>query len=864
MKKNKSVSFFITLFSFVFLFTSCFDMFLTDPLHIVYIEPHLSSSSTELYVGDVLYLDWYYQYQDEEYAHLVSSTGDWDLFNIKSSNNSVISVGKNGKITALSEGSAKIYVSVINNYTYSGFTLNFTVQEDLFYSRVISYIKLDKTKLTLNIDSSYNLYYNLYSFDGYPYVGAVTVQSSDSNVFTASTVSDFAGYIVISPVNQGSATLTVTAKDYPNVKSVTCSINVKDNFVSTGKTKKVNLSESALSLDKSETCQLFASSLDVNGSTVTDSISWSSSNSNIATVSKGLVTGISNGTAIITATSRDNPGISKDCVVTVSNNNFIQISNIQFSSAEYKITRGESLTITVQTTPARFTKPLDWSQNSTILSLTPSDQDFSTCVVKGLTEGTCALNVKSSDGNAGATCIITVTKPAEGHAKQYFWGTWVRMDKGTEITINEDSISADGTKYAIFASSTNDILNFNGSIDGMKSFTKKSKNVMEAKKGDAIIPFYRKGGTDLEYTLKVVGFVKSSNRAAGSITDDIEEMEGLEGLTVIGTSPQFPNYETKGTTDSSGEVSLKAPTQGDIQTVTVQIDDSNKITVENLKIENDKTDMGIIPIVDDDTPILKVSGYIDETQKTNGYMYSENSYIMTVNIKNISNITAYPSVLEITAEDDSIISIEGVDSPDGISTPNSFTIPTLKGGKALERKIKVNVKSFSDAYVNTRILVNVHSPIGIWKDYIPLRVYSGNATFTIAASGDYNPKAALNGFIIYPDGNNQFFTVSNGNYKQIKVPRFKSNDSYMLVFSGATTEGMLDETTELYYTVSLNDQKQEFTYNNLDADEKFKLIYYGDDPDGNETEDTPYTVTGNFEAYIAEGDIDFYKVQLTD
>ena len=858
MKKNRSISSFITVFSFVFLFTSCFDDFLTDPLHIIYIEPKLPTSSTELYVGDILELDWYYQYLDEDYAYLVSETGDWDLFTIRSSNNSVISIGKNGKITALSEGSATIYVKVKNNYSYLGFSLNFSVKEDIFYSHVISYIKLNKTKLTLNIDSSYNLYYNLYSFDGYPYAGAVTVKTSDPTIFTASTVSDYAGYIVISPVNQGSATLTVTARDYPDVKSVTCAISVKDNFNATGRTRTVNLSESSLLLDKNESCQLFASSLDAIGSTVTDSISWSSSNSNIATVSKGLVTGISNGTAIITATSRDNPGISKDCVVTVSNNNFIQISNIQFSSAEYKITRGESLTITVQTTPARFTKPLDWSQNSTILSLTPSDQDYSTCVVKGLTEGTCALNVKSSDGNAGATCIITVTKPAEGHAKQYFWGTWVRMDKGTEITINEDSISAGGTEYTIFASSTDDVLNFNGSIDGMKSFTKKSKNVMEAKKGDAIIPFYRKGGTNLEYTLKVVGFAESASRAAGSTT------VGKAGIKVKGTTPRFPNYETEGTTDSSGEVSLMAPTQGDVQTVTVQIDDSNKITIENLKIENDKTDLGIIPIVEEDAPVLKVSGYIDETQKTDGYLYSGESYIMTVNIKNISNITAYPSVLEIKAKDDSIISIEGLDTSDGISTPNSFTIPTLKGGKALVRKIKVNVKNFSDAYINTRILVNVHSTIGIWEDYIPIRVYSGKATFTIAASGDYNPKAALNGFIIYPDGNNQFFSVPNGKDKQVTVPRFKSNDSYMLVFSGATTDGMLDETTELYYTVSLNDQKQDFTYNDLEAEDKFELIYYGGDPEGNETEDTPFTVEGNFEAYIAEGDIDFYKVQLKD
>ena len=858
MKKKISVTILLALLSFTFLFSSCFGDYFSDSGQIEYVEPYLSTYSTDLVVGDILYLDWYYQYQDDDYAYLVSSTGAWDLFRFWSSDTSVISVGQHGKITAKAPGTATIYVNAKNSHSYySGFSITYTVTEDIFLSRELAYMELEKSRLTLNIDSIYNMYYYLYSFDGYLYGGAVTVKSSDTSVFTASTVSTYAGYVVITPVDQGTATLTVTSKDKPSI-SATCSITIKDNFVPTGKVRKINLSETELSLDKNESFQLFATSFDAYGYAIEDPVTWSSNNTSVAEVSKGVVTGISRGTTIITAKSRDNPNISTSCYVTVSSENYIKITDIQFTSETYKITRGESLSIKVQTNPSSFTKPLDWSQSSTILSLAPSEQDYSTCVVSALAEGTCVLSVKSADGNAYANCTITVTKPAEGNAKQYFWGTWVRMDKGTEIVIDEKKVSADGTDYSIFATSTNEVLNINGSIGGIKSFTKKSKNVMEAKIGDAVIPFYRKGGTNLEYTLKVVGFADTVSRAAGSTT------VGKAGIKVKGTSTRYTNYEDEGTTDASGEVSLTAPTQGDIQTVTVQIDDSNKITVENLKIENDKTYMGIIPIVEENTPILKVSGYIDETQKTDGYMYSENSYIMTVNIKNISNITAYPSVLEIKAEDDSIISIEGVDGSDGISTPSSFTIPTLKGGKALVRKIKVNVKNFSDAYINTRILVNVHSTIGVWEDYIPLRVYSGNATFTIAASGEYNPKAALNGFIIYPDGNNQFFTVKNGDSIPVIVPRFKSNDSYMLVFSGATTDGMLDETTELYYTVSLNEQEQPFTYNNLDAEEKFKIIYYGGDPDGNETEDTPCTVKGNFEAYIAEGDIDFYTVQLTD
>ena len=127
-----------------------------------------------------------------------------------------------------------------------------------------------------------------------------------------------------------------------------------------------------------------------------------------------------------------------------------------------------------------------------------------------------------------------------------------------------------------------------------------------------------------------------------------------------------------------------------------------------------------------------------------------------------------------------------------------------------------------------------------WEDYIPLRVHKKNTTFTIAASSPMNNySAALNGFIIYPDGNNQFFTVSHNSSKQIQVPMFKQNDSYIFVFSGATTDGTLDKTTELYYTVSFDMYKKGFTYDSSsDPFEVLNIMNFGEANGGNETEDT--------------------------
>jgi len=68
----------------------------------------------------------------------------------------------------------------------------------------------------------------------------------------------------------------------------------------------ITLSDCESAIETGTTCQLTASCLDQFGASIScGTISWSSSNPAVATVnsSTGLVTGVSNGTAIITATS---------------------------------------------------------------------------------------------------------------------------------------------------------------------------------------------------------------------------------------------------------------------------------------------------------------------------------------------------------------------------------------------------------------------------------------------------------------------------------------------------------------------------------------------------------------------------------
>ena len=62
--------------------------------------------------------------------------------------------------------------------------------------------------------------------------------------------------------------------------------------------------------------------------------------------------------------------------------------------------------------------------------------------------------------------------------------------------------------------------------------------------------------------------------------------------------------------------------------------------------------------------------------------------------------------------------------------------------------------------------------------------------------------------IVYPDGKSQFISIPDNGYKSIYVPTFKNDSSYLLAFSGATVQGSLDASTEMYYTISVGKEEK--------------------------------------------------------
>lgn len=437
------------------------------------------------------------------------------------------------------------------------------------------------------------------------------------------------------------------------------------------------------------------------------------------------------------------------------------------------------------------------------------------------------------------------SSPAAALVNQFFWGQWQRMDNGKSYYINENNVKTDERFYSATSSSENYL-----NVEGLGRFEKQTDSVII----NNSIPYFRKGGTNLSYKMKLVGFEDSINRAARAASS-----ASLSGYTITGTSEQFESFTSEAVSDEEGTVTLTAPTSGDVQTITVTSGDDTIVVVPGIKVETDGSNMGTIPISQEGQYSLKVTGTIEDTEKDDGYLYGNNykSYPMTLTITNVSDVVSAPSVCTITAEDSRVT----VSSADGSDITGGVLISTLKSGFTKTILLSVTCGMLTESYLDTGLIVTVKNAVTekTWQDYVPLRFFKGLVPITVAAeSVEENADAALNGFVIYPDGNSQFFSVPDKGDKTIYVPTFGIDQPYTLAFSGATIEGSLSKSTEMLYTVASGTcAKKEI---DTAAMAFIDAVQYGETGSGNGSEDNATVADSEFEAYLADGDVDFYEM----
>ena len=138
--------------------------------------------------------------------------------------------------------------------------------------------------------------------------------------------------------------------------------------------------------------------------TTIKNVTYSSNNTSVATVSSsGLVTGVSAGSARITASAAAENGYVTDTIdITVSN---IAVTGVSLDPTSISIKAGKTATLVASVTPANaYNKDVSFtSSNTSVATVTNAG------VVTGVAAGNSTITVTTADGGHTATCAVTVT-----------------------------------------------------------------------------------------------------------------------------------------------------------------------------------------------------------------------------------------------------------------------------------------------------------------------------------------------------------------------------------------------------------------------------------------------------------------------
>ena len=263
---------------------------------------------------------------------------------------------------------------------------------------------------------------------------------------------------VVSVNSSGRITATGTGDDFVVIESnadanvyASIYVTVTSSGGSSPTVSSVSVSPSSLSLDLNGT-KTGTLTATVNGANnPSQSVTWSSSNTNVATVSaSGVVTAKATGNATITATSQQDGTKSGTCTITVTDST-VHVSGVTLNKSSTSINKGSSETLTATVSPNNATvKTVTWTSSNTSFA-TVSNGVVS--VPSNATVGASAIiTVTTTDGGYTSTCTVTVTAPPESKTLTitrssfstsggYAWYDW------TQATTDSTSISGKGELY---------------------------------------------------------------------------------------------------------------------------------------------------------------------------------------------------------------------------------------------------------------------------------------------------------------------------------------------------------------------------------------------------------------------------------
>lgn len=324
-----------------------------------------------------------------------------------SSSNAAIATVENGKVVAVKEGSAVITAKAGEKSA----TCTVAVAKKVI---PVSSISLDKASLALNKGEEATLAATVSPADATD--KTVTWSTSDAKV---ATVEDGR----VKAVGGGSATITAKAGD----KSASCTIQV------TVPVGGISLDNASVALKEGQEIQLTAI---VSPNDATDKkVTWSSSDTKVATVENGKVKAVAEGTATITAKAGDK---SASCSVAVSKN-IIDVTSVTLDKSSLELVKGAEATLSATVKPDDATnKTVTWSTTDADVATVENGK------VKAVGGGSATITAKA--GDKSASCTVKVTVPVSSVSLDK---TTLDMTEGDQTQLVATVNPADATDKAV-------------------------------------------------------------------------------------------------------------------------------------------------------------------------------------------------------------------------------------------------------------------------------------------------------------------------------------------------------------------------------------------------------------------------------
>ncbi len=306
-----------------------------------------------------------------------------------SSTNDGVATVSNGVVRAVSYGVANIIVTTEDGGKTGSCMITVAAP-----TTSVTGVQLDKSTMTLSVGSSDSLIATVLPSDA----SNKNVNWSSSNKNVATVVDG-----VVTAVGEGTAVVIVTTVD--GGYAAMCSVTVEKAPDVPVSVTGIALNKTALALNSGSSETLTATILPTNATN--KGINWASSNTAVATVANGVVTGVSGGTAVITATTIDGGKVA-NCVVTVTTV-IVPVTGVNISQSSLSIDVGKSSTLVASIQPSNATnKSVTWkSSNESVATVVDG-------VVKGISAGSAIITVTAADGGSSASCAVTVTESGSG------------------------------------------------------------------------------------------------------------------------------------------------------------------------------------------------------------------------------------------------------------------------------------------------------------------------------------------------------------------------------------------------------------------------------------------------------------------